>query len=71
MTGEEERIRFLVERDGREAARRWVREMLEAYRAAVNSPGSHASTKYYRPGFQQSIREFQKWLEQEGGAEDE
>lgn len=71
MPGEEERIRFLIERDGREAARHWVREMLETYQTAVNTPGSHASTKYYRPDFEQSIREFQQWLEQEDGAEDE
>lgn len=71
MAGEEERIRFLVERDGRAAARRWVREMRETYRTAVNTPGSHAATKYYRPEFERSIREFEQWLEQEGDLQDE
>lgn len=71
MAGEEQRIRFLVERDGRAEAHRWVREMLETYRAAVNTPGSHASTKYYRPGFERSIREFEQWLEQEGDLKNE
>ncbi|NIW86838.1 MAG: hypothetical protein GWN09_09655 [Gammaproteobacteria bacterium] len=65
MGREAGRIRFLVERDGREAARKWVEETLKAYRDAVHSPSSHASKPNYKPLFEESIREFEKWLAEE------
>jgi len=67
MGREAERIRFLVERDGRDAARDWVRKTLKAYRDAVASPASHASKPGYKPLFEASIREFEEWLERESG----
>lgn len=67
MTREAERIRFLVERDGRASARQWVEEMLETYRRAVNDPHSHASQFPYRSSFEASIREFEQWLAREHG----
>jgi hypothetical protein len=59
---EKHRIKLLVERDGEAAARAWVERTLKIYREAINHPGSHPSTKEYRPAFEQSIREFEEWL---------
>lgn len=59
------RIRFLVERDGPLAARRWVERTLANYREAVHSPGNHASTPNYRPLFEASIETFEQWLTDE------
>jgi hypothetical protein len=59
---EAQRIDFLVRRDGPEEARAWVERTLNLYRAAITSHTSHASTNEYRPLFEQSIREFEAWL---------
>lgn len=60
---EKQRIEFLVRRDGVEAARAWVERTLKLYREAIASGTSHAATKEYRPLFEQSIRQFEDWLE--------
>jgi hypothetical protein len=60
---EAQRIQFLVQRDGPEEARRWVERTLKLYREAIAS-GSHAATNEYRPLFEQSIAEFERWLAQ-------
>ncbi|HKI82308.1 MAG TPA: hypothetical protein VKA04_11725 [Pseudodesulfovibrio sp.] len=62
MTHEQERIDFLVRRDGPAEARAWVERTLHMYRDAVNTPLSHASLPEYRPRFEQAIDEFQIWL---------
>lgn len=62
LTEEAGRIRFLIERDGRAAARQWVRETLDIYRTAVASPRAHASNRFYRPAFERSISDFETWL---------
>lgn len=59
---EQRRIEFLIERDGPAAARDWVERTLKMYRAAVNDPGSHASTSHYKPLFEASIHTFEAWL---------
>lgn len=59
--GEKERIEFLVRRDGVEQARAWVERTLKLYREAIAS-GSHAASPAYRPFFEQSIRDFENWL---------
>lgn len=59
---EEERINFLLQRDGSEATRNWVERTLNIYLRAIASPTSHASQKEYKPQFERSIREFEKWL---------
>jgi hypothetical protein len=69
MGREAARIRFLVERDGRAAARRWVEETLKAYREAVSSPSSHASKSNYRPLFEEAVREFEEWLDRNSDEE--
>jgi hypothetical protein len=51
-----------VRRDGATEARAWVERTLALYRGAVASGTSHASTKEYRPLFEQSIRDFENWL---------
>lgn len=70
MGRETERIRFLVERDGLAAARKWVEATLKAYRDAISSPSSHASKPNYRPLFEESIREFEEWLAEEPHEQD-
>ena len=57
-----ERINFLIQRDGEQAARMWVERTLRMYREGINNPGSHASKSAYRPLFEESIREFEAWL---------
>lgn len=59
---EQHRIDFLVQRDGAEAARRWVARTLAIYREALSNPRHHASAPEYRGAFQQAIREFEGFL---------
>jgi len=58
---EKRRIEFLVHRDGLAGAQAWVERTLELYREVIVSPG-HGSTSEYRPRFEQSIRDFEAWL---------
>ncbi len=62
IKSEGERIRFLTERDGPEAAMAWVERTLAIYRNALKSSASHASKEHYRPQFEQSISTFEEWL---------
>jgi hypothetical protein len=62
LNSEEERIKGLIQRDGLEATREWVKRTLAIYREALTSPASHASQKGYRPLFEKSIQEFEEWL---------
>jgi len=59
---EKRRIQFLVHRDGLAGAQAWVERTLELYREVIVSPG-HGSTSEYRPLFEQSIRDFEAWLQ--------
>jgi hypothetical protein len=63
MLSEKERIDFLVRRDGVKDAQAWVGRTLVLYREAIASGASHAATNEYRPLFEQSIQEFQDWLQ--------
>jgi hypothetical protein len=65
-TPEIERINYLIERDGEEAARAWVERTLRIYREAITKPGSPASNATYRPLFEKAIREFEAWLATQG-----
>jgi len=67
-TDEAGRIRFLLERDGREATRAWVERTLAIYRQALATPGSHASKPEYRPAFERSVAAFEAWLAGQEGA---
>jgi hypothetical protein len=60
---EKQRIDLLVRRDGIREARAWVERTLKLYREAIASGAGHAATQEYRPLFEQSIREFEDWLE--------
>lgn len=62
MTAEIERIRFLIARDGEEAARAWVRRTLGIYRDALRNRSSHATAPEFRPLFEQAVRDFETWL---------
>ncbi len=62
ITSEGQRIRFLTERDGPEAARAWVERTLAIYRNALNSPTSHGSQEHYRTQFEASVSAFEEWL---------
>lgn len=63
MTAEIERIRFLIARDGEEAARAWVRRTLDIYRDALRNRSSHVTAPEFRPLFEQAVREFEQWLD--------
>ena len=60
---ENNRIKFLIKRDGLEQARGWVESTLSIYREAVENPKSHASKSEYKPVFQTAIKELSEWLE--------
>ena len=60
--GEEGRIGFLVQRDGRDATIAWVTRTMALYRRAVLAPGHFAGTPMYRRSFIRSYREFKRWL---------
>lgn len=62
VESEARRIKFMVERDGLEAACAWVSQTLETYRQAIINLNSHASRPEYRSKFEATIREFEKWL---------
>jgi hypothetical protein len=59
---EQQRIAFLVHRDGLHGARAWVARTLHIYRQALAAGVGHAATQQSRPLFEQSIREFEQWL---------
>lgn len=59
---EKDRIEFLVRRDGLAEARAWVERTLKLYREAI-AAGGYAATKEYQPLFEQSIRDFEAWLQ--------
>lgn len=63
---ERERIRLLVERDGREKALAWVRRTRDLYATALRSPASHASNEVYRWRFEASVGAFNAWLAEQG-----
>lgn len=70
MTSEKERIRFLVARDGEEAARVWVRRTRDIYRDALRNRSSHVTAPEFRPLFEQAVREFDDWLAAVEGGND-
>lgn len=59
---ERQRIRLLLERDGRAAARAWVERTRRLYAEAVADPRSYASQPQHRPSFEASIHTFDTWL---------
>lgn len=61
MTSERNRIEFLLQRDGLDATRTWVRRTLQIYRDALANR-SHAAAPEFRPLFEQAIREYEQWL---------
>ncbi|MDX1487969.1 MAG: hypothetical protein R3268_07205 [Acidiferrobacterales bacterium] len=71
MSSESARIQLLIDRDRDDGARRWVERTLALYRAAVESPTSHASLPHYRPLFDQAIRDFEQWLARQSGEQTE
>lgn len=59
---ENDRINFLVRRDGRKAATVWVARTLDIYIQALLDSKSHASLPQYRSLFEKSIEIFESWL---------
>jgi plasmid stabilization system protein ParE len=59
---EQERIAFLLGRDGPEATAEWVRRTLRIYRRAVLTPGHFAGLPEFRRGFIESYCAFRRWL---------
>jgi hypothetical protein len=64
MGEENERIEFLVQRDGVEAAVAWVDHTIRIYRRAVLDKRHFASTSEYRRKFIKAYCEFKRWLRQ-------
>ncbi|HEX7043897.1 MAG TPA: hypothetical protein VF203_04715 [Burkholderiales bacterium] len=62
MTDERKRIEFLLQRDGLEATRAWVRRTLDIYRDALRNQAGHAAAPDFRPLFEQAIRDYEEWL---------
>lgn len=62
-TLERQRIRLLLDRDGRAATTQWVERTRKIYTQALATSHSHASAQDYRPGFEASIRVFDAWLQ--------
>ncbi len=56
------RIALLLERDGRDATLRWVRNVVRTYRQAVLNKRHFASTPYYRLRFIAAYCDFKRWL---------
>lgn len=56
------RIGLLLERDGLEATREWVRRTLAIYRRAVLDGSHFASTPGYRRSYLLSCADFRRWL---------
>jgi hypothetical protein len=59
---EEDRLAFLVRRDGAEAAARWARRTMQIYRRALLSPGHFAREAAYRRRYIEAYCEFKRWL---------
>jgi len=62
MTDERRRIEFLLQRDGLDATRAWVRRTLDIYRDALRNQASHPAAPDFRPLFEQAIRDYEEWL---------
>ena len=67
MTAEQNRIEFLIERDGLDATRAWVRRTLQIYRDALANRGSHATAPEFRPLFEEAVRVYEEWLAAHAG----
>ncbi len=61
-SSEDQRIAFLVQRDGRDAATAWVARTRDIYQQALFNPRSYALLPEYRPLFEDSIGTFESWL---------
>ena len=61
-SSEDNRIEFLVQRDGRDAATAWVERTLGIYQQALLNPRGYALLPQYRPLFEDSIGTFEFWL---------
>lgn len=59
---EAERIGLLLERDGLDATRVWVKRTLAIYRHAVLDPAHFASSPAYRRLYLLSCADFRRWL---------
>jgi len=62
MTAEQNRIEFLIKRDGVDATRAWVRRTLQIYRDALTNRASHAAAPEFRPLFEEAVRVYEEWL---------
>jgi hypothetical protein len=59
---EEDRIRFLLQRDGLEPTIAWVTRTRRIYRTAVLDKGHFASSGVFRRRFIESYCAFKRWL---------
>ncbi len=72
FSNEWERIRFLIERDGFEAAQEWCRNTIKIYRTAVLDRGNinrkphYASCREFKKNFILSYLDFKKFISNYG-----
>lgn len=66
---ETNRLELIVQRDGLDAAIAWAGRTMQTYLEALKDPRHYARTTEYRPKFEESVREFQRWLAQHGTSE--
>lgn len=60
---EQERIKFIVERDGLEKALAWAAQTFEIYKDALVGDGkSHLKLPHYRPGVVDSLRVLRRFV---------
>lgn len=59
---EENRIRFLLQRDGLAATMVWVGRTLRIYRAAVLDKDHYAAGNGFRRSFIEAYCDFKRWL---------
>lgn len=59
---ERERLAFLVQRDGAEAAAEWARRTMRIYRRALLAPRHFAGAPEYRRRFIEAYCEFKRWI---------
>ncbi len=62
---EQQRINFLLRRDGKEACIAWVTRTMVIYRRAVLNPRHFASSKEYRRSYIAAYCLFKRWLAQQ------
>jgi hypothetical protein len=68
-SSERQRLAFLVQRDGAEAAAEWARRTMRIYRRALLAHGHFARAPEYRRRFVEAYCEFKRWIASASGTD--